>query len=421
MSALRRRLINNSLYNIGGYAYLLLASFLSIPWLARGLGVTRFAQYLLLAAVPPVVSILDFGVSQAVVYYLAKPDTSAIDKLRIRQNSLLFYLVSCLWVAALAALVLYGTSRTLLFTSAPVSFAAYAWIVGSAVVNQLLTHYLALSQGEHRFDIFNLKTVVVGTGNTLVPGILALHGSSLAIIFFSLFLSYVCSLVFVLFAQRFRFRDSPRYDAAAFKALLRFGIKAFTGALSGQVETQAGKYVLAGSLAGGAVAAFAIPQAIVYKAAGAVSQSVLALYPVASSLSDAAHRQKLRAIYHRVQLGLLLLGIAGVALAYLYGGPFLLWWLKDQGLASSALPVLRVMSIFFVSMVMTPVASMIMDGLGYPGLTSTFAVTTAVMNLVLLFLLTPRFGAVGAAYAILISSWANMPAFLYLVEKKLKA
>lgn len=413
-------LLRNTSLNLTGYIYLLAASFISIPMLERGLGNGAFAQYLLLAALPPLLSVLDLGVSQAVIRALAAEQGRAAKK--IVSVSYFYFLVNALVLSVLAYFGVGLIGKSPIFGRTPIELNVTLALAVSVFMNQVLTHFLAVAQSQNRFGIFNLKTFIVGTANTLLAGMLAIRGGGLVQIFSALAVSYLITLaaaVYILDRGR-AFLVRPRLDMQALGELLDYGLRRFIGTLSGQLEMHSGKYALAG-LSGLAVGAFTIPQMIMYRAAGAISQCALALFPLSSSLTDPVHRTKLRSMYYHLQAGIFGLSMIGVILAHTVGGPFLAWWLSDTQLVIQAVPVLRTLSFFFVLLSLTPIASTIMDSLGYPQYTSFSAVLTAVLNILLLVLLTPRYGAQGAAYAILISSLITTPVFLFMTERVLQS
>lgn len=416
-NTLVRLLVKNTSLNLLAYLYLLIASFISIPLLTRGLGELAFAQFLLLSSLPPLLSVFDLGISQAVIRTLSQGKEST----RLTRVSLGFFLMNGLLLALVSLLVMWGMSRLPLFSTMPLGFNLRAILAASIFLNQILTHLLAVAQAEQRFDLYNLKALLVGTANTFLAGWIAATGRGLGQIFLLLFFSYLLTFVLTAyFLDRGASLRRPAFDLRLLRPLLRYGLRLFVGKVSGQVELHTAKYILASTLSAAAVSAFAIPQLIMYRAAGAVTQCALALFPLSSRLADPSRRSRLRSLYYRLQGSILLLSLVGVWLAHSLGGIFLLWWLGEP-LAAATLPLLQLLSYFFVLLAMTPLASTVVDSLGYPQYTSVSALVTAALNLIFLVLLTPRYGAMGAGYALLMAFGITTPVFLFLTEKLLQA
>lgn len=412
------RLIGSTSLNLAGYLYLLGASVVSISLLARGLSLSALSAYVILAAVPPFISIFDLGMPQAVIRALSQTEGGELR--RVRVNSYGFFLATLPLIGLLTWLVLLILGRAPV-VSAALTTPIILSLVGCAMTNHLLNHFLAIAQAELRFGIYNIKSWLVGTVNTLGAGLLALWTGDLTLIFVVLFAAYLLTLVTVVYSL-----DRGRYaverialSRPVLSRLLHYGLQNFLGTLSGQVELHAGKYILS-FLPPLFVSAFTIPQNVVYKLGGALSQGTLALFPLGSRLAHPDKRSELRRLYYQLQALILGGSLLFILIVALWGQPLLTLWLGAGELAQAAYPVLRLLSYFFVLMSLTPVASVVVNALGYPLYTSLSAVATAALNLLLLGLLTPSGGALGAAQAILVSSAVTTPVFLYLTERVLQ-
>jgi len=91
---------------------------------------------------------------------------------------------------------------------------------------------------------------------------------------------------------------------------------------------------------------------------------------------------------------------------------FLFWWLGDFDIASQAYPVLSVLSWFYLLTSLTPIPSAVMDSLNFPHIPSFFALLTTILDITLVFILTPRFHSLGPAYSTVISSIIGAPLFV---------
>jgi O-antigen/teichoic acid export membrane protein len=294
-------------------------------------------------------------------------------------------------------------------------------LVVSVMANHVLNHFLALTQVELRYGVYNVKTWLVGTTNTLGAGLVALVSGDFLLIFVLLTASYLLTLFIVAYSlDRGRYAlERPLFDKVTFRGLIRYGLQNFLGTVAGQLEFQGGKYVLS-ALPPLTVNAFTLPQNIIYKLSGALTTGSLVLFPLSGQMSDPSRRPELRRLYYHVQGLVLIASLAFVALVAIWGQALLTLWLGAGSLATAAYPPLRLLSYFFVLMSLTPVASVVVNALGYPIYTSLSAVATAALNTLLLFIFTPTQGAYGAALAILVSSAVTTPLFLYVTERVLQ-
>lgn len=411
-------LIKNTLFNLGGYFYLLLASFFSISILLNNLGRDMFGAYLLLGSIVPLASVFDFGISVAVVRKLSLPDVGKKEKAAVWQTSFLIYsvLATILLFSVYIILNKFAIATPAIAIIPYMDYKLAAIIIAITVfINHVNNHFLNLPQAEQRFDIFNSKTFIVGSANTIVSAIISYQHPSLSVIFGIQLLFHLLTLVFlVTYSLRiFSINEFfPKFHNKTFFELIKFGFKNFIGILSGQAEVQFSKYMLGNFVSGMAVTAFAIPQNIVLKGAGIVSQVAQAFFPLSTSLLHKDRILKLKQLIIGLEILTLLVGIFAISSAYIFGRPFLLWWLKDLVVVDAAMPVLKILSFYFALTSLTPIPTALLQSLNLPLLTSNFALLTFCIEAIFMIMLVPTQREVGAAIATLIASVVTVPTFL---------
>ncbi len=216
----------------------------------------------------------------------------------------------------------------------------------------------------------------------------------------------------------------PKLHASDTKYLLNFGIKNFITSLAGQAEIQSSKYILGSISSAAAVTAYSIPQNIVIKGAGIVSQVAQALFPLSASLLDADRVKKLKQTVYSLELLVLAGGLLAVFCSFTFGNEFLLWWLNDPEIVKIAHPILNVLSFYFLLTSLTPIPGVIIQSINKPEIPSFFAVLTTVLEIGAMLYLIPIYGSIGAAYAAVFSSSITVPSFLFVCnlyfEKEIK-
>ena len=427
---IKKTLIKNSFFNLGSYVYLLLAAFFSIPILLKSLGSDLFGVYILLASIVPLVSALDFGLGNAVVRELSLPDFPKKDYIATWRTSFWLFTV----IGILLALAVFGFLRVIphywdIFRLINAhTLVNLSYIIGLTVLfNHLNAHLLNLPQARQQFEIFNLKTLLVGTGNTVVTAVASTLTKNIADLFLIQFIFHFLTFVFlVVYAKRifsgWDFFPSLKKKTAA--RLTIFGLKNFAAALSGQFEAQASKYIIGAKASALAITAFSIPQNIMLKAAGVISQVAIAIFPTGTSLLTKDRMPKLTKLILLIESAILAFGLIGILGAYAFGGQFLLWWLKNPAVVGLATPVLRVLSFYLLLTALTPIPTVVLIGMNYPQVPSFFAVLTVALEIGLLFVLVPPLQAVGAAYAVVGSAAITVPSMLvvfwYLYRKQFR-
>ncbi len=401
------QLVRGTTWNLAGYLYLIIASLVSTPLLIHALGLTQFAQYGLIIATLALTSSFDLGLPQAVVRALAREQKSYLERQSIWATSSVLFLTAGLLSAILATFIV---SR---FNHLPL-----IWLMTFvlALMTSLTSHYSTLPQAQGHFGYFHVKTFVVGTGNTLLAAHLASRGYDISLILAGQVGCYLLSL-FILAYFSLKFFPHPREGRPSLvlaKSLLNFGIKNQLGKVVGQVQAQYAKYLLS-SVSPLSLSAYLISAGLVQKLSGGISQLGSALYPASARSSGLS----LRPLYYRLQFGLFLTALLGILVFRVWGLGFLEWWLHAPDLSSKVYSVMQVLIWYFSILVLTPLASVILDSRGRPEITSFFAFITTTLEIVMALLLFGRYGLFAPVYASLIAVALTTPFLLYATEKVL--
>lgn len=397
-------------WNLLGYLYLIVASLISTPILLNRLGLAQFGQYSLILAAFVLVSSLNLGLPQAVTRALARDRQLGTSRQTIWGTSSLLFLAAGA-VAGILAVVL-----TLALHLSPL---LYLLIFVLCLTNSLVGHYLTLPQAEGHFGYYNSKTFVVGTANTFMAAYLSFLGQGILVILSAQLAAYLLTLLILAYFS-LKFFPHPRagrFSLPQARTLLRFGLKNQAGTFVGQIQAQYAKFVLS-TLPAASLSAYVVASGLVQKMAGGVVQVASALYPAAASHADTPH---LRRTYHTLQLLLLVLAVLGIGLYQLVGLPFLTWWLHSPSIVALVHQVLQVLVWYFAVLVLTPLPSVILDGRGYPAITSLFTLVTTVLEITLTLTLFPHYGLFAPVYASLLAVLATTPALLWVTEVKLSS
>lgn len=416
--SIKTSLIKNTGFNLAGYLYLLIASFFSISILLGNLGRDMFGVYIFLGSFIPLAAVFDFGISNAVVRKLSLPNIEKNERITVWKTSFALFLgISVCLSLIVWGILIYVTSTLPMFRIIDQSIlnATVLILVITVFINHLNSHFLSLPQAEQRFDIFNSKTILVGTGNTILSAILSFIYPNIALIFLLQLVFHLLTLTYIAGYSLRIFPGKnflPKYKKEEGRGLIDFGLKNFVGTLAGQADVQISKFALGSMVSASAITAFSIPQNIVLKAAGIISQISQVVFPLSSSLLEKTRINKLKKMVLGIEIITFLCGILAIILSFTVGEAFLLWWLKDAAVVSVAFPILKIMSIYFLITALTPIPSVLIQSIGKPQTTSFFAVLTMIVDGILMVVLIPRFGVIGAAYATLLSSLLTVPPFL---------
>lgn len=415
--SIKRTLLKNTSLNLFGYFFLAVASLISIPILLKSLGTTAFGLYLLLDSSVPLASVFDLGLSTAAIRYLSLPDITKADKNKIWRTSFWLFILTGIVTAIVAFFLLLLMKNLTIFSGFNLYyFALIALVLAATIfVDRISAHLLVLPQSEQSFGVFNIRNIAVGSGNTIFTAILALIFPNLLAIFSLQFFFYFATALYLLwYSQKFFDGQSirPQSDREVSKKLLNFGIKNFVGKVASQAEAQMGKYILGGNLSAAAIAIFAIPQSLVIKAAGAISQLPLALFPLSTSLISKERIIKLRRLIFSLQGLIFLIGIISIIVVNRYGETLLSLWLRNPEIVKQSYPILKIMIWYFALTILTPIPTTVLDSINQPQIPSFFAVFTTIIELILMLIYVPRLGVFGAAQATVAASAVSVSLFV---------
>lgn len=384
----------------------------------KNMGSSQFGLYIFLSSFVPLASVFDFGISLATVRELSYPQNTQQEKNKIWQTSFYLFLVLAIllffanyffldYLRVVMPIFQLLSKSTLQVIFAIISFTVF--------INHLNAHFLCLPQANQRFDVFNSKTFLVGTANTLFSAIYTNYYSDFIGIFsLQLFFHLITFVYMAWYGIKYFFGKDfwPKLHIKEAKKLISFGFKNFIGILAGQLEAQITKFFLGAYSTAQEIANFNIPQNIVAKAAGVVSQFSQAFFPLSASLLQKEKILKLKKLFVNLQILIGAGSLLGIVVIHFVGQPFLHWWLKDAQVVAAAYPVLQVLMYYFVLVALTPIPTALVQGLNKPQIASFFAVLTITLEIVTLFYFVPKYQALGAAYSFLISSLISVPAFI---------
>ncbi len=424
--SIKKTLIKNSSYNLVSYAYLAVASLISIPIILNSLGGELYGSYILFNGIVLVAATFDLGLSQATIRWLSLPKINQATRVNTWKTSLFFFYI-------LAALLSFTTFILLRFflidlpAFTPINPDQYllATVIASGIVliNHLNIAFLTIPQAHQRFDIYNTRTIIVGTANTLITAWLSTKTDNIAVLLGLQLIFHLSAFITLLSYSRHQLGANPlipKLHKQLSKELLGFGGKNFVTNIANQIRVQFSNFILGGLIGPVAVTAFSIPQNLIIKAAGAISQVTLAFFPLSTSLTSPERFPKLKRLIIQLQVVIFLLGIIQVFIVYQYGYQILTLWLNNPEVVIQAYPVLKILSWFFLLTILTPIPTAVFESLNLPQIPAFFATVGAVTTIPLILYLTPRFGPLGPAYANLMPSIILVPVLLIVLIRVIR-
>lgn len=422
---LANKTIGNALSGVVGFAWPILLALVSMPYIVHKLGNEAYGVLALVTSVLGFFAFLDLGVTNASVKYMAEAyaqdDVEKINK--IVGSSLVVYLIaggtgSCIIALMTNTLV----QRILKIPAGYIADSTFAFYIASCgfLLNMVLGVFAAVPKAVQRYDVATKVNIVISTSLTLLTVLTLYLGYGLREVVVLNFFSSLASLAVYMFVAKILVRNISirlSLDPATFRKLFAFGAYSLLVMISSAFLFQLDRLMI-GSFAGAAqVAFYVVPASIALRIHGFIASIMGVVFPLCSELHATGQQGKLRELYLKASKYAFILGLSIAMPVVVLSSQIMKFWMGSEFAAKSSL-VLAVLSVSSLLASLTVIPSFLLDGIGKPRVNAFFAVLSAVMNIVLCFLLIPRYGVNGAAFAGL-TNGVLVAFYLVTVDKKI--
>jgi O-antigen/teichoic acid export membrane protein len=424
-STQRHKLVRNAFFNSSAWAANVVVNLVMVPLLIHFLGVEGYGIFALLTGLFGYFSLLDFGMAQGVVRYVAhytglKDSRSIV----LAINSALAMQIG-LGGLGLAILWIFNKDLIHLLQMSPAqrevaSDALYLSAVGFFVTMLMGTFSSAL-MGVQRYDVVGKTTFAISIiTSALSVGVLLLGGRLFELILVNLLSSVGTLVVLVYLSYRLipgmaLFRGM---NVRLLREMFSFSKYAFLSQVSGFLYNTLARYVI-GILKGPeAVAYFVVPMKLVTAFSGGFGSLANVLFPFASDLAAQGKREELTNVYLKASRYFLALSIPLYLMVAVFSKEILSVWV-GEGFAMHTWPVLMILSVGFWFSAWTMIPSNVVTGIGYARITGLFSLAVALLSILLVVFLVPGLDILGASVGLLIIPLFVAPVFVWYVTVRM--
>lgn len=420
------RITKNVIYNFLGQFVLLALGLITTPIIISSLGNTVYGIFAVTVALLGYFSILDLGLGVSVVKYIseysAKNDRDNLKKVlgTALSTFIILGLFGMLVIFATTG-VLVGSLLKIPSEFVPLAISVFYISAVSFLINMILTVFNAVPIALQRMDITNSRNILFGILNSVgIITILYFGGGLFEIVLWSSAVSILASLVFLFIIKRLikPVTISLNFDSVIFKQLIKFGGYKFLSNIGGQVVFQLDKIIIGFFHPIALVTFYATPVLLTQKGFTLILNITSAVFPAMSESLAQNNLDRTRHLYFKMAKFITLITLPVMAIFFIFAPQILSLWLGPEFAEKSSLS-LRILSLAYFIAALSAPGVVAADAFGKPQISALFAVISATINLVAAFILIPKMGIEGAAYALLINFVAQVPVFLYIVHKKL--
>lgn len=416
----------NTIYNFLGQIILLILGFIITPFIIHSLGNESYGILSVVMAMVGYFSVLDLGLGISVIKFVAdfsaKADRQSLEK--VIGTALVAYIM----VGLLGSFLLILTAKLLVnqFFHIP------SWLIPTALVvfyvsalgfliNMILAVFHAVPSALQRMDIVSSRNIFFGLLNTVgIIILLSLGYGLVAVVIWNTLVSALATLIFLAVILRLLpgISIKPKFDWEIFSRLIKFGGFKFLSNIAGQVVFQLDKILIGIFHPISAVTFYAAPVSIVQKGLMLMLNITNAAFPALSQSHTLNDYQRIKDLYLRMYkfIGLVIFPI--MAFLFVFSDQLILIWLGKEFVSQSA-PVLKILALAYLIAAISAPGVVAADAFGKPQVPAFFATISAVINLLVALILIPKFGVIGAAWAMVINFASQVPIFLIFVHKKI--
>ena len=421
--AVEPHLIRNALFSSSSWCAIVVVNLAAIPLFIRYLGVEGYGIYLLLTGLFGYFGLLDFGLSDSVVKYVAH-HLELGDHQSVAESVNAALLVQVIGgVVGVAVLCAFNHQIIrALHVSPTLAHAASIGLYVSAVgffCKMLLNTYNAALKGLQRFDILAKTTAGYSLATAITAVLVLIAGGGLLEVIIVTALMTVANLATAFFlVSRYipRYRVALRVRPERFRALFGFGAYTFITRIAGALNTYILQVVIAVILGAGAVPYFAVPLRVTSAMEAGLSSVVAVIFPFVSKLKAQGNMETLQRLYSNASRYVVALGTPPYLFIIIFSRQILRIWLGPV-FAEKGWLVLTLLATSSLLATWTMVPANTAFGTGDIKVTAAFSSVVAGLNLLFSVLFTIKMGVTGTAAAVLVTS-AQAPVFIWYVTSR---
>ena len=417
--SLTYKTFKNISYGLFGYVWTFVFSIFITPVIVFKLGVETYGVYMLVLTVNSLLGLFDLGIANILVKYIAEYQAANDEK---RLKALMYSFNSILLASSIFSLVVLaavGFWAKIFFPSDTISAGYYftVFLLSGLVtfVSGISALFSIVPVALQRADISTKLGLASLTLSNLSILLLVVLGYGLKGIFLSqLFFGLLFFVIYRYYARRILPTAELKFawEWAEVKKAYKFGITAYMSNAANSALTYFDRLLIPIFNGPAALSYYSLPGNFAAKTPGVISSISGIIFPMISSLNGLKDMEKIKNIYTRAFNLLTVISFAVTVSIVMFSNKILLYWLNaDFAAKSTNVLIILTWTYFFLSLGGT--LNFFLLGLSKTKFLFHSSLFMALFNVGLLFLLLPKYGIVGAAWAYLISVLPIIYMFYY--------
>ena len=423
--ARRRSPVVNALFDVIGFLYPLVLTIVLTPVILHFVSTEEYGIFALATVLVSFLGLIDFGMAPVVVRFLsaslATPDYAEARAV-VGTGVLFFSLVGLIGAFAATAFGTLLVPRIFSLSSGLDDTAAFVMaIAGVGFFFTALLHPAgAIAGALQRFDVAAVARLVstsVAAGASVLVLWLGFGVRGLIVV-----TALQPALMLALLVRGGRrllptVPLRPAWHPALLRKMLSFSAYSFISNFAGSLLFQLDKFLL-GALANvSLVTYYVVPANLAQRLHGGIRRLVGIALPVSTDLHTRGEAEALRRFYVRATRVVALVTVSFAVPAFLFAREILLEWVGPS-FATTSFGTMRLLILTYVALSLAVLPYYLTLAFGRPQVSAAFNVVAAAINIVLIVILIPPYGIIGAAVAYLAAT-VTVPFLIVFVEHRM--
>ena len=398
-------IISNTFFSISSKVIPILISLVCIPIIIKGLGEEKYGAFTIALVFIGYFNLFDLGLGRAVTKLIS--ERIGKDKDQEIANIFKTGVTLTFILGIIGGLVFYVISEpiTIRYLKPPKEFVdevlrGLTFLAIGIPFAIMINSYRGVLEALHEFKSITWVQIVLGAITYL--GVIILMQFTIDLAFLIAYLSGVKIIHFLIYRAISNSKlktDSlaQNFDKTYVNELFSFGGWITVSTIVSPLMTALDRLVVASKEGMENVAYYSTASEITQRVGVLPSALVSVLFPVFSRNQNFNDRQNSKIYKASFNLLLLASGIFGIGFIC-FGKDFLSVWI-DESFAQESYFVLQIITVGALFNFLARIPFSFIQGVGRPDITAKFHIIELPIFLILLFVLTDRFGIVGAAFA----------------------
>ncbi len=415
---------NNSLWNMGGLIGGSLINFVSTPILIYLLGKEQYGLMALLISVLTPLGLLDFGIGEATVKYIAENigREDYVQTGKYLRSTLLFNLsVGCLGGMVIILLARFLITSVFNVPSGSQDLARYClyWIGINWCVMQIRQTFTGVVMAMQHYGILNIGNIITNL-ITIVAGlgVLFFGGNLLDLVRIQAIVAALMALGWLIVAKRLLPNISffPRLDLLSFQKTLGFGLWQMLNRMGGILGHQSERWLLGVLLPVSTVGFYNVGVQVVGVIYLAAYKTGEVLFPAVSQMQGQLRDEEAARLVVQANWVITALAISCFVPMIVFAYDLLFVWI-GLDFAVNTGGLLRILAFGAGASCLFAIPSFYLLGIGKSKWLALMSFIQGIITLVVAALLIPRVGLAGAGWGVTLSTVVHVTVLILMWKR----